>query len=77
MKRILVKYVMEIPEDRFEKYCIKSMTTKKKAIVDLRDRAEASGRVLVHKKIEHTLEMKWNKRQKRYSTKTEIELLLD
>jgi hypothetical protein len=58
MKKIMVKYTMEISENKFDKYCRRVMLTKKKAIVDLRDLAEASGRVMVYGKVENTLEAK-------------------
>lgn len=56
MKKIMVKYTIEIPEDKFDKYCRKIMITKKQTVVDLRDLAETSGRVIVYGKIENTLE---------------------
>ena len=48
MKKILVKYTMEIPEDRFEKSCYKTMINKKEMTFKLRDMAETHGRTQVY-----------------------------
>ena len=58
MKKILVRYTIEIPEDKFEKFCNKTRTTKKFAIVDLRIMAETAGRTTVYNEIEDVLERK-------------------
>ena len=52
MKKIMVKYTMEIPEDKFEKACKKAWISNKEMIKDLRQRAEINGRVSVHKFID-------------------------
>ena len=48
MKKILVKYTMEIPEDKFEKACFKAMVNKKTMTFKLRDMAETHGRTQVY-----------------------------
>lgn len=48
MKRILVRFTMEIPEDRFDKVCYKSRVNKKTLTSELRDMAEVHGRTQVY-----------------------------
>ena len=48
MKKILVKYTMEIQEDKFEKSCYKTMINKKEMTFKLRDMAETHGRTQVY-----------------------------
>ena len=52
MKKIMVKYTIEIPEYKFEKACKKTWISNKEMIKDLRQRAEINGRVSVHKFID-------------------------
>lgn len=44
MKKILVKYTIEIPEARFEKACFKAMIGNKDLTIKIRDMAEVHGR---------------------------------
>ena len=48
MKRILVRFTMEIPEDRFDKACHKARVNKKTLTSELRDMAEVHGRTQVY-----------------------------
>ena len=48
MKKILVHFTMQIPEDRFEKACFKARVNKKTLTVELRDMAETHGRTQVY-----------------------------
>ena len=48
MKKIQVKYTIEVPEDRFDKTCYKAMVSKKTMTFKLRDMAEVHGRTQVH-----------------------------
>ena len=57
MKRIMVKFTVEIDNAKFDKYCEKQMIGKKVAVVNLRDFAETAGRVLIYDKIETILEV--------------------
>lgn len=52
MKKIQVKYTIEIPEDKFEKVCKKTLCSKKDMIATLRDKAEVNGRVIVYEFID-------------------------
>ncbi len=52
MKKIMVKYTMEIPEDKFEKACKKAWISNKVMVRDLRQRAEIHGRVSAYKFID-------------------------
>lgn len=52
MKKVQVKYTMEIPEDKFEKACTKALCSKKDMIKTLRDKAEVNGRVVVYEFID-------------------------
>ena len=52
MKKIQVKYTIEIPEDKFEKACTKALCSKKDMIATLRDKAEVNGRVIVYEFID-------------------------
>ena len=54
MKKILVKYTLEIPEDRFNKACFKAMIGNKDLTFKLRDMAEVSGRTRVYDWIDTT-----------------------
>ena len=56
MKKILVNYTLEIPEDRFEKACKLAMVSKKDIIKSLRVRAETYGRTAVFEEIENILQ---------------------
>ena len=46
MKKIMVKYTLEIPEDRFNKACFKAMIGNRDLTFKLRDMAEVSGRTM-------------------------------
>ena len=48
MKKILVRYILEIPEERLEKVCKKAMISKNDIIVELRQMAEVHGRTTVY-----------------------------
>ena len=48
MKKIHVKFTMEIPEDKFEKACHRVMLSKKIMTFNLRDMAEVHGRTQVY-----------------------------
>ena len=48
MKRILVRFTMEIPEDTFDKACYKARVNNKTLTCELRDMAEVHGRTQVY-----------------------------
>ena len=48
MKKIRVAFTMEIPEDKFDKACFKTMVNKKTLTTELRDMAEVHGRTQVY-----------------------------
>ena len=58
MKKIMVKYNLEIPEDKFEKACKKVMIGKKEMIKNLRDRAEIHGRVTAYEFVDNLVNKK-------------------
>ena len=58
MKKILVKYVIEIPEDRFEKACFKGMIGNKDLTIKIRDMAEVYGRTNTYAWVDEIVEGK-------------------
>ena len=48
MKKILVKYTMEVDDNKFEKACRQTMIGTNPMMVRLRDMAEIHGRVSVY-----------------------------
>ena len=58
MKKILVKYTLEIPEDRFDKVCFKAMIGNKDLTFKLRDMAEVSGRTRVYDWVDEVVSNK-------------------
>ena len=55
MKKIQVKYTIEVPEDRFGKTCYKAMVSKKTMKDKLRDMAEVHGRTEVYKWVDEVI----------------------
>ena len=51
----MVKFTMEIPEDKFEKACFKAMVNKKTMTFNLRDMAEVHGRTQVHNWVDEVV----------------------
>ena len=51
MKKILVRYTMEVPVEKFDKACKIAMMVTNPMIAKLRQMAEINGRVSVHKFI--------------------------
>ena len=65
MKKILVKYTLEIPEDRFNKACFKAMIGNRELTFKLRDMAEVHGRTEVYNWIDNiTGKKKWTQKKK-------------
>jgi len=58
MKKILVKYTLEIPEARFEKACFKAMIGNKDLTIKIRDMAEVSGRTMVYDWVDEVVNKK-------------------
>ena len=58
MKKILVKYTLEIPEDRFDKVCFKAMIGNRDLTFKLRDMAEVSGRTMVYNWVDGVVNKK-------------------
>tara|TARA_Y100001938_G_C7990574_1_gene379280 strand:+ start:87 stop:263 length:177 start_codon:yes stop_codon:yes gene_type:complete len=52
MIRIMVKYTMEIPEDKLEKYCHKVSLTRGACKKLLKDMGENAGRIETYKHID-------------------------
>ena len=48
MKKITVKYTIEIPEDKMEKVCSKAKIGRNTFTIDIKHMAEISGRHRVH-----------------------------
>lgn len=55
MIRIMIKYTMEIPEDRLEKYCNKASLTRSAAKSLLKEMAEVYGRTETFKYVDETI----------------------
>ena len=55
MKKILVKFTMEIPEDKFDKACFRAMVNKKTMTFNLRDMAEVHGRTQVYNWVDEVV----------------------
>ena len=55
MKKIQVKFTMEIPEDKFEKACYRAMVNKKTMTFNLRDMAEVHGRTQVYNWVDEVV----------------------
>ena len=58
MKKIMVKYTLEIPEDRFNKACFKAMIGNRDLTFKLRDMAEVSGRTRVYDWVDEVVSNK-------------------
>ena len=58
MKRIRVKYTMEVPHDKLEKTCTITMISKKVMIETLRQMAETHGRISVYKFVDNVVNNK-------------------
>ena len=58
MKKIMVKYTLEIPEDRFNKACFKAMIGNRDLTFKLRDMAEVSGRTMVYNWVDGVVNKK-------------------
>ena len=68
MKKVQVKYTMEIPEDKFEKACTKALCNKKYMIATLRNKAEVNGRVVVYEFIDSLNSEQFQKVKKFFDT---------
>ena len=55
MKKIMVKFTMEIPEDKFDKACFRAMVNKKTMTFNLRDMAEVHGRTQVYNWVDEVV----------------------
>ncbi len=55
MKKIMIKYTLEIPEDRLDKYCKISQMGRNAATVEFKALAEVHGRTAVYEYIEDTI----------------------
>ena len=55
MIRIMVKYTMEVPEDKLEKYCDKVGLTRATGKRFLKDMAETQGRVEVYNHVDYII----------------------
>ena len=55
MKRIMIKYTIEIPEDRLDKYCNKVNLTKNAAKKLIKDVAENEGRVEAYNHVDYVI----------------------
>ena len=58
MKKKLVKYTLEIPEDKFNKACFKAMIGNRDLTFKLRDMAEVSGRTMVYNWVDEVVDKK-------------------
>ena len=58
MKKILDKYTLEIPEDKFNKACFKAMIGNRDLTFKLRDMAEVSGRTRVYDWVDEVVNKK-------------------
>ena len=55
MKRIMIKYTIEIPEDRLDKYCNKVNLTRNAAKKLIKEMAEVYGRTHTFEYIDETI----------------------
>ena len=55
MIRIMIKYRMEIPEDRLDKYCDRVGLTRATGKRFLKDMAETQGRVEVYNHVDYII----------------------
>lgn len=58
MKRITVKYTIEIPEDRLDKYCFKTSLTRSAAKHNIKIMAEVYGRTYAYGRVEEIINSK-------------------
>ena len=52
MKRMIIKYHIEIPEDQIDKLCFKTQSSKREVENDIRQMAEVAGRHRVYEFIQ-------------------------
>ena len=63
MKKVMIKYTIEIPEDKLDKFCKISQMGRHEATSRFKDLAEVYGRTAVFELIEDTfIEYKENQR---------------
>ena len=55
MKKVMIKYNIEIPEDRLDKYCKKMRIGRNQAAKEFKEIAEVHGRTGVYNIIEERL----------------------
>ena len=58
MKKIMVKYTMEVPEERLDKYCRIVRTGRREATERFKQMAETYGRISVYEVIDETINSK-------------------
>ena len=57
MKKIMIKYTLEIPEDKFEKICRLGQCGKRELETDIKKMAEVSGRHRVYEFTDGMLQL--------------------
>jgi hypothetical protein len=55
MKKVMIKYTIEIPEDRLDKYCNINRLGRNEATVEFKGLAEVHGRTAVFEEIDETI----------------------
>tara|TARA_R100001594_G_scaffold121838_1_gene157816 strand:- start:11 stop:199 length:189 start_codon:yes stop_codon:yes gene_type:complete len=58
MKRIMIKYHIEIPEDQIDKLCFKTQSSKRETEKDIKHMAEVAGRYRVYEFIQPFIQNK-------------------
>ena len=58
MKKIMVRYTIEIPEDRLDKYCFKIGLTRSAAKQRIKEMAEVYGRTYAYGKVDEIINNK-------------------
>ena len=58
MKKIMVKYTIEVPEDHIDKVCRKAQCGKRDLENDIKHMAEISGRHRVHEFVQPFIQTK-------------------
>ena len=57
MKKIAVKYALEVPEDKFEKVCKLGQCSKRELENDLKKMVEVTGRHRVYEYIDNIIQL--------------------
>ena len=58
MKKILIKYHIEIPENQIDKLCFKTKSSKRELEADIKHMAEVAGRYRVYEFIQPFIQLK-------------------